>query len=322
MAQTPSGDFHTPVMITEMVGLLAPLRSGVVVDATYGGGGHTASLLDAAPGLRILAVDRDPDATGRVPVDTRIRAATANFADLAQVLADPDTRRWIDDAPHGEFGGDRVVGALFDLGVSSHQLDVARRGFSYRATGPLDMRMGSDATRTAADIVNGSDRGELVDILRRFGEERFAGRIADAIVRHRPFDDTTGLAAVVAGAVPAAARRARHPARRVFQAIRIAVNDELVAIATGLDAAIAAVDHGGRIVVIAYHSLEDRIVKRRFARGAKGCVCPPELPICVCDATQELRLLTRRPLRPSLEETAHNPRARSALLRAAERMAA
>ncbi|MDQ3781884.1 MAG: 16S rRNA (cytosine(1402)-N(4))-methyltransferase RsmH, partial [Actinomycetota bacterium] len=253
---------------------------------------------------------------------TRIRAVTANFADLAQVLADPDTRRWIDDPPDGDPGGDHVVGVLFDLGVSSHQLDVARRGFSYRATGPLDMRMGDDAARTAADIVNGSDRGELVGILRRFGEERFAGRIADAIIRHRPLDDTTGLAAVVAGAVPAAARRSGHPARRVFQAIRIAVNGELDAIAAGLDAAIAAVDPRGRIVVIAYHSLEDRIVKRRFAGGAKGCVCPPDLPMCACDATQELRLLTRRPRRPGLEETARNPRARSALLRAAERMAA
>ena len=320
MAQTPIGGYHTPVMTAEVVELLAPLVTGVVVDATFGGGGHSASLLDAAPGLRILAVDRDPDATARVPVDTRVRGVTANFAHLDGVLADPETRRWIDEPGDGASGGDRLVGALFDLGVSSHQLDEAGRGFSFRRPGPLDMRMGDDAARSAADLVNHADRDELAGIIRRYGEERFARRIADAIVAARPIDDTARLAEVVAGAVPAAARRSAHPARRSFQAIRIAVNDELDALARGLDAAIDAVAVGGRIVVIAYHSLEDRIVKRRFAAGSRGCVCPPELPVCVCDSTAELRLLTRKPVRPGLEESAANPRARSALLRAVEKI--
>ncbi len=176
--------------------------------------------------------------------------------------------------------------------------------------------------RSAADIVNRADRAELAGIIRRYGEERFAGRIADAIVAARPIDDTVRLADVVAGALPAPARRRGHPARRTFQAIRIAVNDELAALSAGLDAAIDALVGGGRIVVIAYHSLEDRIVKRRFVAASRGCVCPPELPACVCDTTAELRLLTRKPLRPGVEEISANPRARSAVLRAAERIAA
>ncbi len=343
MAQTHAGGFHTPVMTSEVVGFLAPLGSGVVVDATFGGGGHSASLLDAAPGLHILAVDRDPDATARVPVDTRVRVVTANFARLGELLADPETRRWIDERSDQAHAG-RPVGVLFDLGVSSHQLDTAPRGFSYRRPGPLDMRMGSGVgigegagvgigegagvgdgsgvePRSAADIVNRADRAELAGIIRRYGEERFAGRIADAIVAARPIDDTARLADVVAGALPAPARRRGHPARRTFQAIRIAVNDELAALSGGLDAAIEALAGGGRIVVIAYHSLEDRIVKRRLVAGSRGCVCPPELPVCVCDTTAELRLLTRKPLRPGLEEISANPRARSAVLRAAERIA-
>ncbi len=324
MAQTPAGGYHTPVMTSEVVGFLAPLRSGVVVDATFGGGGHSALLLDAAPGLHILAVDRDPDATARVPVDTRVRVVTANFAHLGELLADPETRRWIDERSDPRHDG-RPVGVLFDLGVSSHQLDTAPRGFSYHREGPLDMRMGPGSgveTRSAADIVNRADRAELAGIIRRYGEERFAGRIADAIVAARPIDDTVRLADVVAGALPAPARRRGHPARRTFQAIRIAVNDELAALSAGLDAAIDALVGGGRIVVIAYHSLEDRIVKRRFVAASRGCVCPPELPACVCDTTAELRLLTRKPLRPGIEEISANPRARSAVLRAAERIAA
>jgi 16S rRNA (cytosine1402-N4)-methyltransferase len=251
---------------------------------------------------------------------------TANFARLGELLADPETRRWIDEHS-GEGHDGRPIGVLFDLGVSSHQLDTPRRGFSYRRAGPLDMRMGSPAgdnvePRSAADIVNRADRAELARIIRRYGEERFASRIADAIVAARPIGDTVRLAEVVAGAIPAPARRRGHPARRTFQAIRIAVNDELAALADGLDAAIDALAGGGRIVVIAYHSLEDRIVKRRLVAGSRGCVCPPELPVCVCDAAAELRLLTRKPLRPGVDEASANPRARSAVLRAAERIAA
>ncbi len=180
------------------------------------------------------------------------------------------------------------------------------------------MRMGPDAAISADDIVNGWDERRLADAIRRYGEERHAGRIARAIVRHRPIGDTLELAEVVAGAVPAADRRRRHPARRTFQALRIAVNDELGALADGLDGALRLLRPGGRVVVISYHSLEDRIVKRRFAAGATGCVCPPDLPVCGCGKTAELRLLTRKPIRPDDAEIAANPRARSARLRAAE----
>ena len=247
---------------------------------------------------------------------------TANFGEMARVLDDPAVVRWLyEHGAHDQDGSD-VAGVLFDLGVSSHQLDEAGRGFSYRQAGPLDMRMGPDAAHSAADIVNGFDVGELTRIFRRYGEEPLAHRIAEHLVRRRPFTTTDELAAVVAEAVPAAARRRRHPARRVFQAIRIAVNDELTAVADGLDAAIARLRPGGRVVVIAYHSLEDRIVKRRFVAGATGCVCPPELPVCACDHVAELRRLTRSPLRPTELEVAENPRARSARLRAAEKVRA
>jgi 16S rRNA (cytosine1402-N4)-methyltransferase len=181
------------------------------------------------------------------------------------------------------------------------------------------MRMGPAAARDADEVVNRWERGRLAAALRRYGEERFADRIAAAVVRARPIRDTLHLADVVAGAVPARSRRGGHPARRTFQAIRIAVNDELAALASGLDHAVRLLRPGGRIVVISYHSLEDRIVKRRFAAGAAGCTCPPDLPVCACEATAELRLLTRRPLRPGPDEVLANPRARSARLRGAER---
>jgi 16S rRNA (cytosine1402-N4)-methyltransferase len=320
MDQSPSpvngSSYHRPVMATEVVELFRAIPSGLLVDATFGGGGHTRALLDAFPDRTVLALDRDPDAAAQVPADPRLHFVAANFGDLAQVL------RELAEPPHehgpDDLGSHRVAGVLFDLGVSSHQLDLAERGFSYHHAGPLDMRMGPDAERNAADVVNDSDRDDLARILRRYGEERYARRIADAIVRHRPIEDTAQLAQVVADAVPAPARRRRHPARRTFQAIRIVVNGELDALERGLDAAIDATVVGGRVVVIAYHSLEDRIVKRRFVAGASGCDCPPDLPVCRCDSIAELRRLTRKPLRPSPAEVESNPRARSAILRAAE----
>ncbi len=320
MAQT-TPPYHVPVMASEVVELLAPLRTGVIVDATYGGGGHCAALLEAMPGVRILGLDRDLAATARVPVEPRIRVVTANFGDLAAVLADPETRAWIDEPRNDDPDRIGLAGVLFDLGVSSHQLDEPQRGFSYHGTGPLDMRMGPDADLSADDIVNGWTVDQLTDVFRRYGEERHARRIARGIVAHRPIASTGELATVIAESVPAAARRGRHPARKVFQAIRIAVNDELAAVADGLDAALAAVRPEGRVVVIAYHSLEDRIVKRRFAEGATGCVCPPDLPVCVCEQTAELRRLTRKPLRPTDAEVETNPRSRSARLRAVEKVA-
>ncbi len=320
MDQSPpssnDSSYHRPVMATEVVELFREAPAGLLVDATFGGGGHTRDLRHAFPDRTVLALDRDPDAAAQVPADPRLHFVAANFADLDQVLrGHAETSHERGEDPVGRRG---VAGVLFDLGVSSHQLDVDERGFSYHRAGPLDMRMGPDATRTAGDLVNESTVGELIRIFRRFGEERYARRIAEAIVRSRPHGDTLELAGVIADAVPAPARRQRHPARRVFQAIRIAVNGELDALERGLEAAIVATRPGGRIVVIAYHSLEDRIVKRRFAAGSAGCECPPDFPVCTCDKVAELRRLTRKPVRPSAAEIEDNPRARSALLRAVE----
>jgi 16S rRNA (cytosine1402-N4)-methyltransferase len=304
-------------MVDQVVEIFAAIPDGLLVDATFGGGGHSRALLRASPDRSVLALDRDPDAAAQVLEDPRLRFVVANFADLEQVVQDLMAEASGDGATRRADGG-AVDGVLFDLGVSSHQLDDAGRGFSYRQSGPLDMRMGPDATRSAGDLVERLPSGELARIIRRYGEERFASRIAAAIVGHRPFATTEELADVIAGAVPAAARRRRHPARKVFQALRIAVNDELSALERGLEAAIRRTRPGGRIVVIAYHSLEDRIVKRRFAAGASDCECPPDFPVCTCGRAAELRLLARKGLRPSPEEVAGNPRSRSAILRAVE----
>ena len=299
--------YHAPVMVEEVVSYLHPVTSGWFVDATFGGGGHTRALLDRHRDIRVVAVDRDPDALREAPIDERIVVVADNYRNLAAIL---------DRTP----APDRVDGILFDLGVSSHQLDEPGRGFSYRLDGPLDMRMGPDATRTAADLVNDADEGELADIIRRYGEDRFASRIAAAIVEHRPFSSTTDLARCVAEAVPAAVRRSKHPARKTFQAIRIAVNDELAGLSEAIEAAVGSLVVGGRIVVMSYHSLEDRIVKVAFSDHARTCTCPPGLPVCACGATPDLRLLSRKAIKPSSGEVAANPRARSAVLRAAERI--
>ena len=302
--------YHRPVMAEQVTDLLRPiLRQGVTVDATFGGGGHTRALLAADRKAQVLAIDRDPDAAAQTAgIGRRVRFVAADFRRLDEVL--------------DEEGIDEIAGALFDLGVSSHQLDVGERGFSYHQSGPLDMRMGPQADIDAGTIVNTWDRDRLATAFRRYGEEPHAARIADAIVAGRPFVDTAQLAAVVADAVPARARRSGHPARRTFQALRIAVNDELGALAEGLDIALRVLRPGGRLVVISYHSLEDRIVKRRFASGLRGCVCPPELPICACGKTPELLPLTRKALRPDPAEVESNPRSRSARLRAVEKAAA
>ncbi|MCB1246179.1 MAG: 16S rRNA (cytosine(1402)-N(4))-methyltransferase RsmH [Acidimicrobiia bacterium] len=293
-------------MVDETVRWLAPARSGWIVDGTFGGGGHSRALLAAYPDARVLGLDRDQDAIDQAFPDDRLTVLRANYRDIDEVL---------DDAGFP----DLVDGILLDLGVSSHQLDVADRGFSYHHDGPLDMRMGGDATRTAADIVNTEDEAVLTQIVAEYGEERFASRISRAIVRDRPFATTRELASTVAGAVPAAARRERHPARRTFQALRIAVNDELGGLAEALDAGRSILAPGGRFVVMAYHSLEDRLVKRSFADAAGGCICPPDLPVCTCGSASEFSVLTRKAVRPSPNEIARNPRARSAVLRVLER---
>jgi 16S rRNA (cytosine1402-N4)-methyltransferase len=308
MGQASEERAHRPVMAEEVAEIFRPIEEGVIIDATFGDGGHSRRLLEIlSPEVRILALDRDPAVVSAAEaLRPRVRLVEANFRRLADVLE--------------EEGIDELAGALFDLGVSSRQLDDPSRGFSYRRRGPLDMRMGPDAPHTADELVNQWPVAQLGDIIRRLGEERFAGRIAQAIAEARPLQDTIQLAEVVRLAIPAATRRrGGHPARRTFQALRMAVNDELGALRDGLEAGIAALGLAGRVAVIAYHSLEDRLVKRRLAAGATGCTCPPELPECVCGNTPELRLLTRRPVRPTAAEVAANPRARSARLRAAER---
>jgi 16S rRNA (cytosine1402-N4)-methyltransferase len=300
-------DYHRPVLADEVVGLLAPVLPGVVVDATFGGGGHARRLLDEfGDDVTIIGIDRDPEALANARA-LGVTAVGGNFADLASLLA-----------PH-----DLAINAvLFDFGVSSHQLDEPSRGFSYRNDGPLDMRMDPDADLTAAEVVNEWPEERLADAIRRLGEEPLARRIAHAIVQGRPYQSTGPLASVISEAMPAARRRVGHPARRTFQAIRMTVNQELDAISRGLDQAIEVIEPLGRIAAISYHSLEDRVVKRRFVSGAAGCTCPPDMPVCGCGNSAELRILTRRPVRATPDEVAANNRARSATLRAVEKVAA
>lgn len=294
------GGFHLPVMTGEIVEVFRPVTEGVIVDATFGGGGHAAALLDNLDEkVRVLGIDRDPEAIGRAAPRPRLEVQVGNFGEMERILADR--------------GMDRIAGVLFDFGVSRHQLETPARGFSYRRDGPLDMRMGPDAPIAARRIVNRADIAELAQILRRYGEEPHARRIAAAIVGARPIATTGRLSEVVCEAVPAAARRpGRHPARRTFQALRIAVNDELTALAAGLEQGLAALAPGGRCAALSYHSLEDRLVKRRFRRG-EGAADGPTLPL---PPPVELTALHRKPVRPSAEETSRNPSARSARLRA------
>ncbi|MGB5655904.1 MAG: 16S rRNA (cytosine(1402)-N(4))-methyltransferase RsmH [Acidimicrobiia bacterium] len=311
MDQT-TNSYHEPVLVSACVAALAPAESGVIVDGTFGGGGHTRALLTAYPLVTIIGIDRDPDALANAPGDGRVRTVLGNFNDLQRLVNDelgapPDARGTVD-------------GVLLDLGISSHQVDTAERGFSYHRSGPIDMRMGPDAPSSAGQLVNELDHDELRYLIGRYGEERYAGRIAAAIVDARPIGNTADLAAVIARAVPAAARRSGHPARKTFQALRIATNAELDALSAGLESAIELLKPGGRLCVISYHSLEDRITKRRIAAGAAECVCPPGLPVCVCERRPELKGLAR--IRPSEAEVAANPRSRSAVLRIAERLAA
>ena len=302
------GEYHRAVLVDEVAGLLAPVMPGVVIDATFGGGGHSRRLLDEfGAEVTVVGVDRDPEALVNAR-ELDVVAVRGNFGDLSEVLLPH-----IDEPP---------AAVLFDFGVSSHQFDKASRGFSYRNDGPLDMRMGPDAKHQASDVVNDWSESDLIRILRDYGEEPLARRISRAIVKSRPINSTAQLSTVIAQAMPAAKRRAGHPARRTFQAIRIAVNGELDAVRSGIDQAIDLVRPGGRVLAISYHSLEDRIVKQRFVLGAAGCTCPPDLPVCGCGMTAELRVLTRKPIRASTAEVESNNRSRSAALRAAERLVA
>jgi 16S rRNA (cytosine1402-N4)-methyltransferase len=304
---------HDPVMRDEITAVFSTVPSGTIVDATLGGGGHSAALLDSRADLDILGIDQDADALSAATealavYGNRVRTSRRRFDDIAAAL--------------DEHHIDAISGALFDLGVSSPQLDRADRGFSYRHEGPLDMRMDADQTWSAADVVNGYSERDLARVIRRYGDERFADRIARAICAARPIQTTTELAAVVTTAIPAAARRTGgHPAKRTFQAIRIEVNDELGVLPDALDAAVEATRPGGRIAVLSYHSGEDRIVKERFATASGACDCPDDLP-CVCGAIQTVRIVRGIPKKPSAAERADNRRAASARLRVVERIVA
>lgn len=304
---------HVPVMLEEVLELFADLEDGVLLDATVGGAGHADALLEAHPSWDLVAIDRDAEAveaaTARLaPFGVRARVYRARFDELAAVLAASTA------------AARPVVAVLFDLGVSSHQLDSPERGFSYRADGPLDMRMDRTDQLRAADVVNGASEPELAELFRDNGEERFAGRIARAIVASRPVDSTARLAEIVASAVPAAARRRGHPARRVFQALRVRVNGELDVLGPAIDDAVGLLAPAGRLVVLAYHSGEDRIVKHRLvAASTGGCTCPLPLP-CACGARPTVRLLNRGARLARPEEVAANPRAESVRLRAVERL--
>lgn len=312
--QVPGRPFpHLPVMVDEVVALLAEAPAGVVVDATVGGGGHARAILTAHPHLRLIGLDRDPDAVAAArqvlaPFGARAAVFRARFDRVAEIL--------------DQAGVAQLSAALFDLGVSSPQLDRPERGFTFRVDAPLDMRMDPDSPTTAADLVNTMTERDLANLLVDNGEGRFARRIARAIIAARPVTTTGQLAEVVRAAIPAAARRTGgHPARRAFQGLRIAVNDELDVLPVALDAALERLAPGGRCVVLAYHSGEDRLVKRRFQLAATGgCTCPPGLP-CQCGATPTVRLLTRGSRKPSPAELAENPRSASARLRAVERLA-
>ena len=311
---------HIPVLAEEVISMLQLAPGCLQIDATLGGGGHTERILEATdPDGRLLGLDADGAAIARV-VDRlqprfggRLVTRQANFRELREI------------APAAGFG--QVDGALFDLGLSSYQLADTGRGFGFRAGGPLDMRFDTRRGVPAAELIATLDAKELAALFGRYGEEPRAGRIARAIVdarRTAPLRTAEELAALIELVAPPNPRQPRrtHPATRVFQALRIAVNEELEALQEGLTGALELLRPGGRLVVLSYHSLEDRIVKRFIAAERRGCVCPPEVPICVCGRNPRLRMLTRPSITPTADEVEANPRARSARLRAAERLAA
>ena len=310
---------HVPVLVDRVVELLAVVPDGRFVDATLGGGGHAAAVLAAHPGLELLGIDRDDAALTAAaerlaPYRDRIQLVRGSFGDLAELVrTHPPVRQ-----PTPRTG---VTAVLLDLGVSSPQLDRADRGFSYRAAGPLDMRMDERQGFTADDVVNHYDYATLARVIRDHSEERFASRIARAIVDARPSQDSAHLARVVRDAIPAAARRTGgHPAKRTFQAIRMEVNAELDQLADALDDAVALLQPGGRLAVLSYHSLEDRSVKDHFRnQETGGCTCPTGLP-CVCGAEPTVRLLKRGAWQAEPTEIDVNRRAESVRLRAVERL--
>lgn len=308
--------YHEPVLLEEAVASLNCRSGGIYVDGTVGGGGHAALILEkTTPDGFLLGMDVDSDALQAADqrlmiFGRRKRLIKANYADIKQVLTEQRISQ--------------VDGILLDLGVSSHQLDVAERGFSIMKDAPLDMRMDSKSGRSAYDVVNSCSERELKEIIRQYGEEIMAGRIARAIAAKRkdgPIRTTTQLAAIIAGAMPVSLRHRKiHPATRTFQAIRIYVNNELSNLYRAIQDGTDCLKQGGRFSIISFHSLEDGIVKNSFRSLEKGCICPADMPVCTCGQRPRLKVITRKPISPSPEEIAANPRSRSARLRTAERI--
>lgn len=310
---------HTPVLRDEAIAALLPRAGGRYIDGTFGGGGHTRELLAAsAPDGIVLALDADPAAIARAEslradskLGSRLVPVQRNFADLAAIALDQGI------AP--------VDGVLLDLGLSSFQLDTPERGFAFRFDGPLDMRFDPTRGVPASELINSLPETDLADLIWRYGEEPGSRRIARAVVRERssaPIASTAQLAAIVERALGGRRGRDTHPATRTFQALRIATNDEMQALESALQGAVEIMAPGGRLAVIAFHSLEDRLVKRFIERESATCVCPPQLPVCICNHQPRLQRVTRRAIRAGAEEAAVNPRARSALLRVAARLSA
>ncbi len=310
------GFAHLTVLLEETISLLQVRQGGLYVDGTLGGGGHTRALLEASqPDGRVVAIDQDRMALDYArewgkPYAHRLQLVKGNFRHLPQLL--------------GYIGIERVDGVICDLGVSSPQLDEGERGFSYQHDAVLDMRMDEMANFTAKDLLNTWDQVDLTRVFRDYGEEKWSARVAERVVQARqrkPLATTGELVDVIKAAIPAAARRTGpHPARRIFQALRIAVNDELGALRDLLEAVPSCLNAGGRVAVITFHSLEDRMVKKAFQYEAKECVCPPHTPKCVCGHKAQLNVITRRPVQAGEEELDANPRARSAKLRVAEKL--
>ena len=307
---------HRSVLLDECIEALNIKEDGIYIDGTAGGGGHSYEIAKRLTTGLLIAVDQDADAieaAGKrlAPFGDRVRIVRDNFSNLASVCA--------------SLGISKIDGLLLDLGVSSYQLDTAERGFSYMADAPLDMRMDKRAALDAYRVVNEYSEAELKRIFWEYGEERFSGRIAAKIVNERtnkPISTTGELVQLIKSAIPAGMREGgSHPAKRTFQAIRIEVNKELNVIAPAIDSAVNLLDEGGRIAIITFHSLEDRIVKEKFAEAASGCTCPRDFPVCVCGKKPRLRLVNRKPILPSAEELAENHRSHSAKLRVAEKLA-